>query len=126
MTRHDVCSVSLHFLVTQRSLLFKIHLSNCKRNILHLICIVEQDRRVAKDFGGQGRFLQIRTQIFNSSVKLNYMETTQCTSFKNSYLCQIQIIFQFFLIKRIHGGFSIFSRKNEKVFFIFLYHIFDL
>ena len=93
MTRHDVCSVSLHVLVTQRSLVLKIHLSNCKRNILHLICIVEQDRRVAKDFGGQGRFLQIRTQIFNSSIKLNYMETTQCASFKNSYLCQIQIIF---------------------------------
>ena len=124
MARHDVCSVSLHFLVTQRSLLFKIHLSNCKRNILHLICIVEQDRRVTKNFflEGEGE-TQIRTQILNSSVKLNYMETTQCASFKNSYLCQIQIIFQFFLIKRILGGFSIFSRKNKKVFFIFLYHI---
>ena len=87
-----VVSVPLYVLVTQRSLDLKMHLSNYSRNILYLIWIVEQGRRVAKNCLGQGRFLQIRTQIHNSSMKLNCMEAIQHSSFKNSYLCQIQII----------------------------------
>ena len=48
-------------------------------------------RRVARNFWGSGRFLQIRAQIHNSSERLNYMQTLQRPSFKNNYLFQIQI-----------------------------------
>ena len=37
MTQHNVVSVSLYALVTQRSPVLKIHLQNYERNILHLI-----------------------------------------------------------------------------------------
>ena len=87
-----VVSVPLYVLMTQRSLDLKMHPSNYSRNILYLIWIVEQGRRVAKNCLGQGRFLQISTQILNSSLKLNCMEAIRHSSFKNSYLCQIQLI----------------------------------
>ena len=85
--------VFLYMFWSPSEVLFWKYTCRIVKETFHLICIVEKDRRVAKNFGGQGRFLQIRTQMFNSSIKLNYMETTQCASFKNSYLCQIQIIF---------------------------------
>ena len=87
-----VVSVSLYVLVTQRSVVLKMHLSNYKRNILHLILIAEQGRRVVKNFLGQGKFLLITRQILANSIKLSYMETIQRAFFRNNYLCQIQII----------------------------------
>ena len=43
------------------------------------------NRRVARNFWGQKRFLKIRGQILNSSERLNYMQTLQRASLKNNY-----------------------------------------
>ena len=82
-----VVSVSLYF----DDLVLKINPSNCKRNILHLIWIVEQDRHTARIFEAKGGFCKLG-QILISSIKLNYMETIQHASFKNSYFYPIQIM----------------------------------
>ena len=57
-------------------------------------------RCVARNFWVQGKFLQIRVQILNSSDKLNYIWT----------------------------GFNILTRKNKryKIWFLFLYNLLDL
>ena len=123
MTHHDLRSFSLclYVLVSQQSFVLKMHLSNYKRNILHLIWVVEQDRRAAKNFWGQGRFLQISTQFLNSSIRLNYMKTLQRASFKNSYLCQTKIILA------DKGKASAFLLgKIKDVMFLFLHHVFNL
>ena len=61
-----------------------------KNNVLTVIQL-SINRRVARNFWGPGRFLQIRAQIHNSSERLHYMQTLQHPSFKNNYLFQIQI-----------------------------------
>ena len=80
-------------------------------------------RCVARNFWGQGRFLKIRTQIHDSSERLNYIQTLLRTSLKNNYLYQILInlasIFTRaynFMIKRISWGFNIFTNKNTRCY----------
>ena len=77
----------------------------------------------------QERFVQIRAQTFNSSERLNYMQTLQHASLSNIYqiiLADIQTQTSNFMIKRIPRGFNIFTRKNKDVMFLFLYHLLGL
>ena len=53
---------------------------------------VVPDEVQARIFWGQGRFLKIKTQILNSSERLNYMQTLPRASLKHNYPYQIKII----------------------------------
>ena len=78
--------------------------------------------RVSINFWVQGSsVLKIRTQICNSSERLNYMQTWKLSE---TTLYQIQIVLADlqartynFMIKRIPRGFNVFTRKEKMLCF---------